>query len=292
MNKMLNQLVRKASAAVESDVIPSDPLASWVGKVQVALPNESWPVYLEVPMKPFGQFNLSEMPYKPESLTDICMITVYADLHGASNFMANGGNFVLRTYQNLNDLISIEEPSDYGRDYRRYPEPDELIPIDGGYTKIRSSRGKESLLSSNLKRYPLKWMLIDDYPSFVEAQCLSVKNDDWEDYLWDEYEEEASELNHETLKFGGWASLVREAFADYIHGPTRHEAYGLPANRYQWLWDMFESNPAYLARPEYVFQLSGGAVLGWGNGADLFFGRGTGQHKNEWYADQQDFTAL
>jgi hypothetical protein len=57
---------RPASAARLGGVgPPQDPLASWFGRVQVALPGEDWPTTNGAPTLALAQLNLRELPCPP-----------------------------------------------------------------------------------------------------------------------------------------------------------------------------------------------------------------------------------
>ncbi len=80
LRDLKKRLSRRASRAVVGGFRPpSDPLASWFGRVNVALPGEDWPTSAASPMMPLVQFNLAELPFRPESIADIAMITLFID---------------------------------------------------------------------------------------------------------------------------------------------------------------------------------------------------------------------
>src|SRR5215211_5065659 len=99
-----------------------DPFASWFGRVQVALPHETWPMHANRPMTPLCQINCAELPYRPDTLADIALITLFADLDkfpygnfdAAGNLeevKANGDTWLLRAYPSLDGLVRIQQPA-------------------------------------------------------------------------------------------------------------------------------------------------------------------------------------
>ena len=100
---------------------PDDPLTSWFGKVKVALPGESWPVSDGTSMIPLAQINLTELPYIPDELSDIQLITVFIDCNSLPIDTPNGEKWALRVYKDLSALVPIEEPDDLNTWLKAFP---------------------------------------------------------------------------------------------------------------------------------------------------------------------------
>lgn len=132
------QLVRRASRAIVGGFRPSaDPLASWFGKVNVAASEEDWPTSEGRPMMPLCQFNLTEVPFVPESLRDV----VFINQNELPIGTPNGDGWVLRAYPTLDGLVALAPPADKGF----------------------------------IKPFPVRWELIEeDYPAWDDAASLRL----------------------------------------------------------------------------------------------------------------------
>ena len=142
VQKTRARFARKASGAVLDSLVPAeDPAASWFGRVRLALPHETWPVSGGKPMLPLAQFNLAEMPHRPENLSDIALITVFIDGDELPYETENGDGWLVRAYPSLEGLVPIQDQA-----------PD-----------------------SHLEPHPLRWELIpEDFPTSTEASDLGV----------------------------------------------------------------------------------------------------------------------
>lgn len=165
-----NTLCRRASRASVGGFRPSDdPLASWFGKVNMALPGENWPMSAGRPMMPLCQFNLTEMPFLPETLSDVAFLTLFIDQDELPSRKPNGDGWLLRTYSTLDGLVVFEPPPDRGY----------------------------------LKPFPIRWELInEDYPSWDDAAMLDLPPEASEDYH-DLFE------TLQGTKIGGWPFTVQ-----------------------------------------------------------------------------------
>ena len=109
-----------------------DPLGSWFGSVQVALPEEGWPEYAGVPMLPLCQLRCAEIPNLPPAFKNAALICVFVALVGEEVISPQGDRWVLRTYAKLDDLIPIAYPGD----------------------------------AADLHTYPIAWNPVNDYPTY------------------------------------------------------------------------------------------------------------------------------
>ena len=230
VEKTRARLARKASGAVLDSRVPAeDPAASWFGRVRLALPHETWPVSGGKPMLPLAQFNLAEMPYRPENLSDIALITVFIDGDELPYETKNGDGWLLRAYHTMERLVPTQDQA-----------PD-----------------------SHIEPHPLRWELIEDYPTADEASDLGVP-----DLMNEDQDEGYAELFEcqQGTKIGGWPFGAQ--------GTVEWR----PSDRHA-----FE--------PEYVFQIDseGEARWMWGDAGFGYFGRGTGEHRDVWVLEWQSY---
>lgn len=214
------RLVRRASRAVVGGFRPpDDPFSSWLGRVRVALPGETWPEHSGRPMMPLAQFNLTELPHRTDSLGGVALITVFIQQDGLPLDTPNGDGWLLRAYPTLEGLAVTEEPA------ARAP----------------------------IKSFPVRWELVkEDYPTWDDASGMGLPPDVEEDYH-DRFQ------TQQGTKIGGWPDTIQS------------EIYWAPFNRHP-------------ANPEYVFQIDSEekARWAWGDGGVGYFGRGTGEARDQW----------
>ena len=150
LDNLKNALRHRASRAIVGGFRPpADPFTSWFGKVNLALPGEDWPTSAARPMMPLCQFNLTEVPYRPESLSDVAFLTVFIDQEELPTDKANGDGWLLRTYSSLEELVPVEPPADRGY----------------------------------LKPFPIRWELIeDDFPCREDVSYHSMPPEIDENY--------------------------------------------------------------------------------------------------------------
>jgi hypothetical protein len=84
-----------------------DPAASWFGRVNLALPGETWPECEGEPMHPLCQINLTTLPFRPPRLDDISFITVFIGPDELPMDTANGNGWCLRAYKDLSALVPL-----------------------------------------------------------------------------------------------------------------------------------------------------------------------------------------
>lgn len=166
------RLGRQASKAIVGGMKPpEDPFMSWFGQVRVGHPSEEWPRFDGKPLMPLCQLNLTEAPHKPDSLSDIALISVFiaGDDGGLPSNTPNGEHWELRAYTSLDGLVEIPPPN------RKWP----------------------------IRTLPIRWELIDeDFPTWDYAVDLDIP---------EEFEDEYSEIfvNVEGTKIGGWPSTIQ-----------------------------------------------------------------------------------
>ena len=148
---------------------PDDPLTSWFGKVNVALPAESWPESNGQPMLALCQVNVKELPVMPPHLAGIEMLVVFIGPSELPVHAPNGTNWCLRTYDDVSKLQPLTQP-------------------DGGL---------------KLKPFAMRARIVErDYPCLDDAESMGVSIDDPEEY-------QEKYPNIEGFKFGGWPTLIQ-----------------------------------------------------------------------------------
>ena len=107
--QFINQIARQAIRMKIGGFRPTDnPLASWIGKVLVANPEEGWPHYNGKPMLPLCQINLNEFSTKPQLINDIAFITIFMDTQEIpADHDLNGSSWCLRAYKTTETLAPL-----------------------------------------------------------------------------------------------------------------------------------------------------------------------------------------
>jgi hypothetical protein len=160
-----------------------DPLASWFGRVRVALPGEGWPTTDGAPMLALAQFNLHELPCRPPpALADVSLLTLFLGPWQFPVDAPNGVNWALRAYSCLDDLVPLEEPS----------------PARAGDPKLRKGQ------DMTLRPFPVRWQERLDLPcrDDIPAELL----DSWDAWVKDWG---AAELPFDGTKIGGWPYCIQ-----------------------------------------------------------------------------------
>jgi hypothetical protein len=132
---------------------PQDPLASWLGRVQVALPGEGWPTTNGAPVLALAQFNLHELPCRPpQALADTALLTLFLGPWQFPVDEPNRSNWALRAYPSLDGLVPLEEPA----------------PARAGDPKLRKGQ------DLTLRPFPIRWQQRLDLPcrDDVPQGCL------------------------------------------------------------------------------------------------------------------------
>jgi hypothetical protein len=160
-----------------------DSLASWFGRVRVALPGEGWPTTDGAPMLALAQFNLHELPCRPPpALADVSLLTLFLGPWQFPVDAPNGVNWALRAYSCLDDLVPLEEPS----------------PARAGDPKLRKGQ------DMTLRPFPVRWQERLDLPcrDDIPAELL----DSWDAWVKDWG---AAELPFDGTKIGGWPYCIQ-----------------------------------------------------------------------------------
>jgi uncharacterized protein YwqG len=192
--------LRKASIAELGGFEPPEDLkASWFGTVRVGRAEETWPDARGEPMTPLGQFNLEEMPYVPDRLSGIALVTVFIDAKRLPSETENGDGWWVREYRSLDDLVALEQP---GQEF-------------------------------SIKPFPVRWRLSEteapsweDAESVCDAKAFSRIPDSIEVY-YEKFE------NAENTKFGGWPALVQSELG---FGVENHVFQIGTEDKAHWMW--------------------------------------------------------
>jgi hypothetical protein len=166
---------------------PESPLASWFGKVLVALPGENWPAGEKgQPMHAICQINLTELPFRPTLLQDTAFLSVFIDpeSHYDRGGVPNGTCWLLRAYKTLEHLRPVQIPEAHFA----------------------------------IKPLPLTPEIIEqDYPCHDNVPWEIL---DWFNNHGEKYYDHFSTTNG--LKLGGWPSLVQsELYWEYNQLPSQ-----------------------------------------------------------------------
>ena len=163
------KLVRQACKAILGGPPPEDPFASWFGRVRVGHRTEPWPTFGGKPMMGLCQIKVAELPFVPDRLADIALITVFIRQDDIPDDNSrNGEQWLLRAYPAIDGLSVVEEPKVHG-----------------------------------IKPMPIKWELVkEDYPTWDEASGMDVPEEIADDYD-DDFENVAA------TKVGGWPSTIQ-----------------------------------------------------------------------------------
>lgn len=143
-------------------------------------------------MAGIAQINLRELPYVPEALADVALLTLFIDVSDGElsppSDAPNGDRWLIRAYGDLADLR----------------------PVDG-------------VTAPAVKPFPLRWERTDaDVPSWEDA--VSVLSAAELDAVGDDYDELIGRPE-DGLKVGGWPTLIQGEIT-WAHGdghPARPE---------------------------------------------------------------------
>ncbi|WP_346189517.1 DUF1963 domain-containing protein [Rubritalea halochordaticola] len=153
---------------------------SWLGKVSLYLPEEEVPIdKYGKPMMQLGQFYLPALPYVPESLAEVSLLTVFIsqELEGDSDLM--DGCWEIREYKSLEGLLTREFNEGW-KGIKAFPLKPVLIETDhpvwdgGGLTReqedafirLEGKREFDSYYDVTTHAYSHKF---GGYPSFCQS---------------------------------------------------------------------------------------------------------------------------
>lgn len=191
---------------------PTDPAVSWFGRVNLALPGETWPRSDNKPMHALCQINLAQLPFRPPRLDDIDFLTLFIGPKELPLDEPNGTNWCLRAYRDIGALVP-------------------LTPVKTG---------------GSIKALPMRASILEkDYP------CYDDIADDLPDDLLDEMDEfEDVFENANGFKLGGWPSLIQaEIFWAPLNKHPAAPEYAFQIDSTQkgnWMWG--DNGVAYFGR--------------------------------------------
>lgn len=183
IDELRETLMRKAIVFNTGGFKPTNQLwESWIGKVCWQNPDESQPVNKDgKPLIPMATFFLDGSDFVPESIRNFKLITVYMDVAFWDNLAATDDYkdyFVVRTYENVKELVSCDYTSE------------EILPFP---------LSKEYVINE----YP-KWEDIETLGEEIFDEVLELEKEtgfDYYDYLY--------EQNNSKHKIGGWPSTIQ-----------------------------------------------------------------------------------
>jgi len=160
---------------------PADPFTSWFGRVCIAAPEETWPIFQGEPMLPLCQIKCSELSIVPEVLRDMAFLTLFIAAGRLPEiWSANGEGWLLRSYQTGQPLTALETPLQ---------------------------------LKSPIKAFPVRWETIEqDFPCREDADA-TITNARMREAFEEHYEEFP---RHYCSKVGGWPSIVQFGLFEWM----------------------------------------------------------------------------
>ncbi len=194
-------------------------LASAFGRVDVCLPGEHWPTWREKPLWPLCQLNLTEAPWRPNSLADIELIALFISFH-----------FMEAEFPWLRDP---GEGKGASWCLRKYPSVDALVPL------VAPSHG------STIRDTQVLWSNVT--PDSPTHDLLPL---DLPDNLRDTYYEMNFPRIHAT-KLGGWPSCVQSEPWWYHQDSDDDFSFAIQIDSESeagWMWG--DSGTAYFARSQ------------------------------------------
>lgn len=108
---------------------PEAPAGSWFGRVNLALPGESWPTTAGQPMHALCQINTTELPFRPAGLEDVEFVAVFIGPSELPLDTPNGVSWCLRAYPDLGALAPLA-PVLGGSPIRAFPMRPEVVEDD------------------------------------------------------------------------------------------------------------------------------------------------------------------
>jgi hypothetical protein len=216
---------------------------SFIGKVTLAFPCEAWPRSKDGdPLPPLVQLDLRVWPGRPDSLSDLEIITVFHKLY-ADVGLRNGQGWELRAYPDASRLVPLSPPagvepaSPPKKLVWGLPKTDMPFPDDAPEDKYR-------LLQKYYRNFP------------------------------------NNEFCSSAVKLGGYPHITQWAieFCDKVPNEEQIREYG------QSLVDIRLPNPAH---PRFAFQVGSMHELEFHymDMGILYFGRGSGDHKDTWFME-------
>jgi uncharacterized protein YwqG len=139
---LLEQVGRPCTSFEVGGFRPTNAIEeSWLGRVSHFLPEEDVPLDKHGNrMMPLGQFYLPALPFVPEPLSKLSVLTVFIspELEGDSELME--GCFEVREYEKIDRLVR-REPEKGGAELKPFPLRPQLVEVDhpvwdgGGLTR-------------------------------------------------------------------------------------------------------------------------------------------------------------
>lgn len=204
---------------LDNTLQPDSPMASWFGKVQVALPEEEWPASPSGPMIPICQINCLELPVQPKVLSGVALFTVFFSDEllddQAVGGESDGVTWLFREYNSLDGLKPIQEPE---------------------LSVLRVKRP-----------HPMRWEQVVDYPSVYDVAHPALVDEGLGSQWREKYGSSGEYANVLGSKIDGWPSLDK-------YGPIHYEYPAWPQFVLQLTpnedagWQWLDGGIAYIGR--------------------------------------------
>jgi hypothetical protein len=108
---------------------PEPPYGSWFGRVNLALPGESWPTTEGRPMHALFQLDTRELPFRPDGLEDAEIVAAFIGPSELPVDAPDGVGWCLRAYPGAAALVPLAQvPS--GSSIRAFPMRPEVLEDD------------------------------------------------------------------------------------------------------------------------------------------------------------------
>lgn len=183
---------RKASIVDVGGFRPTgDPLSTHFGLRPLGAPGEVWPTSGRTFLLFVCQLNLTAAPVVPPLLSDIQVITFFADLD-ASLGKENGEGWHLSAYPSIGELTPMTRPTDAAAlrrgfecrweacdDHPNYDDPDRVGDSDEELDHV--ARTKIGGYLSTIQSEP--WWSLEDHPS-APAYCLQINSEEKVGLAW------------------------------------------------------------------------------------------------------------
>jgi len=138
---IVDQHLRCASIAnIGKSALLDKKCGSWIGGNFLGLSEESWPESENGPMLPLLQIRVSELPFVPDVLKKIQVLSVFIDQQQPpkENPSVNGTAWRIRTYDYLKDLEPLVQP-ETSSSLKLLPIRWDLTPTEGPMLPLRIS---------------------------------------------------------------------------------------------------------------------------------------------------------
>lgn len=181
INRIKKEIEKSATVFETGGFRPENKITeSWIGRVFAYGANEGIPQDSNgIPMVPLAQFYLPILPFVPEQVRDIRILTVFMAEQFPDILAESGDNYVIREYRHEEEFV-IKELENPNSPLKRFPLQGILVMDDcpewddGGLNpaieqeifQLEKSGAIESYYDITIQHYGTK---IGGYPSFCQS---------------------------------------------------------------------------------------------------------------------------